>query len=671
MTTGDKERTPLYWSIAAAFGLLVSAVLASLVQSYFANRDSEKAAIFNGLVASQTVASLASGEAKPEQFAGLFARLQAADPTVRRAFVLAEAQADALGMVQDADRTFVYDSLTGAARLRPEDAQIGTALGEISTTFDNAFAEKADARARAAWPPTVGQLFRPLRSADGTPEVISFAPVLAKPANADEAPRLLGVAGVVQAPEPPYRPAYLLQSLLFAAFGLLLYVVVLLVTGRARTAFIPAALLVLGLFVWHQYGDSLGRQLRHGEGRAHAVLSAHAALHAVAPERTPDLTLAWQRVYECAPVAVERLAAPAPAAPTFADQHAAGAPALRAVAGSFAMSFAADEAPDIAFGHTRATVLLLFFVLIGAGLLLRSTADLATGIRRTPGIYAYIAPVMVAMVLVVFIPFVWGVVVAFFNMNDEFVGLANFGDILFPTAESNTNFYFTLGVTVMWTITNVVLHVVIGLALALILNNPRVRLKGLYRVILVLPWAVPSYITALVWRTMFVPQYGAINNLLADLGLADASFNWFGSFWSSFGANLMTNVWLGFPFMMVVSLGALQSIPADLYEAADIDGASRWQQFRRITLPLLKPALFPAVILGTIWTFNQFNVIYLVSHGLPANETNILITEAYRFFRELHQNGIAAAYCLMIFGVLLLYTLITNRITRATEGAFD
>ncbi len=123
--------------------------------------------------------------------------------------------------------------------------------------------------------------------------------------------------------------------------------------------------------------------------------------------------------------------------------------------------------------------------------------------------------------------------------------------------------------------------------------------------------------------------------------------------------------------MMVVSLGALQSIPGALYDAADVDGASAWQKFRHITLPLLKPALFPAIILGSIWTFNMFNVIYLVSGGGPDHSTEILITDAYRAFAELNRYGLAAAYSVIIFVILFLYTVMTNRITKATEGAFE
>jgi len=139
---------------------------------------------------------------------------------------------------------------------------------------------------------------------------------------------------------------------------------------------------------------------------------------------------------------------------------------------------------------------------------------------------------------------------------------------------------------------------------------------------------------------------------------------WFSQFATSFAANLCTNTWLGFPFMMVVTLGALQAIPGELEEAAAIDGATGWQRFRHVTWPLLRPALMPAVILGSIWTFNMFNIIYLVSAGDPDGGTEILISEAYKWaFTRQAQYGYASAYALLVFGILVLYTLVTKKVT--------
>lgn len=314
--------------------------------------------------------------------------------------------------------------------------------------------------------------------------------------------------------------------------------------------------------------------------------------------------------------------------------------------------------------------LLLFFIM--AGHALRTARALLT-YRYS---YIMIFPAMVGMIALVMMPFVYGLSMGFFRVPPSqsgkwvFVGLQNFVEILSDFHPLTTgNFYFVLLITVMWTVINVALHVGIGLVLAIILNRPDFPLKRVYRVLLILPWAMPSYITALIWKGMFHKQFGAINAFLQLLGAEPISF--FNNFWTAFFANVATNTWLGFPFMMVISLGALQSIPADLYEAAQIDGADKWQQFKKITMPLLKPALFPAIILGTVWTFNQFNVIYLVSGGDPNRSTDILIIQAYRFAFEKFNWGFAAAYSILIFIILVTYSVFTNRVTRATEGVFD
>ena len=289
--------------------------------------------------------------------------------------------------------------------------------------------------------------------------------------------------------------------------------------------------------------------------------------------------------------------------------------------------------------------------------------------------YTYVAPALVGLSVLILVPFVVGFGLAFTRHDHgtfTWVGLQNFVHILASEGYGWTHplsFYYTLVVTIVWTALNVFLHAAIGLGLALILREPTLRLRGIYRVMLIVPWAVPNYITALVWKGMFNKQYGLVNHLIGLGGIEPVG--WFSTFAKAFTANLTTNTWLGFPFMMLVALGALQSIPRDLYEAAEVDGASRWDQFRQITLPLLKPAMFPAIILGSIWTFNMFNIIYLVSGGQPNNSTDILITEAYRWAFERDRYGYAAAYSVLIFIILLGYSTLTNRMTRATEGAFD
>ena len=250
-----------------------------------------------------------------------------------------------------------------------------------------------------------------------------------------------------------------------------------------------------------------------------------------------------------------------------------------------------------------------------------------------------------------------------------FTGLQNFGRILFPPLErafQSRSFYFALAVTVLWTLANVVLHVAIGVMLALLLRPSWNRLRTLYRLLLILPWAIPNYITALMWKGMFNAQVGAVNVLLSPFGFE--GYNWFDKFLPAFTANLVTNTWLGFPFMMVITLGALQSIPGELEEAAMLDGATRWQRFRLVIFPHVRPALLPAIILGSVWTFNMFNIIYLVSGGEPNSQTDILISEAYRWAFERGQRfGYAAAYSVLIFIFLLFYSRVTERLQK--DGA--
>lgn len=322
--------------------------------------------------------------------------------------------------------------------------------------------------------------------------------------------------------------------------------------------------------------------------------------------------------------------------------------------------------------NTWIYVLALFFAAIAA-------VTFAFRKKLAPhfGAYLYVAPALISVVILTLLPFGYGITLAFKDVTptrEAFVGLKNFADILLARGEGDPHsFYYTAGMTILWTVVNVALHVSIGLFLALLLQDNNLKGKNIYRVLLIIPWAVPNYITALIWKAMFNAQYGFINNVLTLLGFDSfASFSWFNQTSTAFLANLATNVWLGFPFMMVTALGALQSIPRDLYEAADVDGAGRWMKFRTVTLPLLKPALFPAIILGAIWTFNlSFNVIYLVSGGAPDGATDILVTQVYRYAFEQYRYGYAAAYATLIFLILVTYTVMTNRITKATEGAFE
>jgi arabinogalactan oligomer/maltooligosaccharide transport system permease protein len=247
----------------------------------------------------------------------------------------------------------------------------------------------------------------------------------------------------------------------------------------------------------------------------------------------------------------------------------------------------------------------------------------------------------------------------------------------------NFSFVNMLVFNLWWTFSNVIFHVALGILIAVVLNIEGLWGRAIYRAIYILPIVIPSLIIATVWRNMYDPDFGAINQLLSSLGgVFGVSPEVFQIRWIdqvdapfppiplplSYFAMLITNIWLGWPFMTIIATGALQSIPKDLYEAADIDGATGPQQFWAITLPLLRPAIVPAAVLGMITTFNLFHIIYFISGGGPLRSTEILVTTAFRLVNENRLYGMAAAFCVYVFFVLLLLTLLTNRVTRATES---
>ena len=289
--------------------------------------------------------------------------------------------------------------------------------------------------------------------------------------------------------------------------------------------------------------------------------------------------------------------------------------------------------------------------------------------------YLYILPAALVMSIITFYPLLYGVWMAFTNFGPEhirsqhpdFVGLKNFVDIFSHAPYLGFSFPQVLGFNLLWTAANLVFHVGIGVGLALLLNMEGLKGKRFYRAALILPWAVPGYVTALVWRNMFDTQSGALNLMLKGFHLA--GIDWMASFGWAFFAVLLTNVWLGFPFMMMVASGGLTAIPKDYYEAASLDGATPWRQFWTITVPMLKPTMVPAITLGAIWTFNNFNVIYFVSKGDPFGQTEILITQAYKLIDPVGLYGVASAFAILIFIILFILTQLNMRLTKTLEEA--
>ena len=197
---------------------------------------------------------------------------------------------------------------------------------------------------------------------------------------------------------------------------------------------------------------------------------------------------------------------------------------------------------------------------------------------------------------------------------------------------------------------------VLGMICALALHSPRVRGKNLYRVLLIVPWAIPAFVATFAWKFIYDRDYGIINAVLAALGQQRIDF--FDTTAKSLTAVIIVNIWLGVPFMMVALLGGLQAVPGELYEAAEMDGATPWQRFVNVTLPSLRPVSASVILLGTIWTFNMFPIIYLMSNGGPAGTTDILVTGAYKAaFTGIRDYSLAATYGVLILSILIVYSI--------------
>lgn len=330
-----------------------------------------------------------------------------------------------------------------------------------------------------------------------------------------------------------------------------------------------------------------------------------------------------------------------------------------------------------------APLVMLLGVGFVLGLMVRFRKDaiaLVKDIRTNRLAYLLVLPALLLIFLTVLFPLAYNIVLSFSNMSLqnfsdwEIVGLHNYQSLF--SGDDSDRFWGIFAKTIFWTVINVFFHVVLGVLLAVTLNGP-VRGKWFYRVALIIPWAVPAYITALTWRGMFDGQFGAVNHLVVAINrwlpevLHLPELNWLNEAGPAFAACIIANIWLGFPFIMVIALGGLQGIPQDLYEAARIDRASRWQQFWNITVPMLKPVLLPAITLGAVWTFNNLNVVWLVSNGgEPSDQTHILVSYVYRAVFNLYQYGYGAALSMVIFGMLLLFSVLFLQRTKAAQGVY-
>lgn len=305
--------------------------------------------------------------------------------------------------------------------------------------------------------------------------------------------------------------------------------------------------------------------------------------------------------------------------------------------------------------------------------------------------YAYLTPALILLGVLSLLPNLYSVYLAFTNYSlyhyneFEFVGLRNFMKII--SGPETATFMRVFLWTLVWAGGSVIFSQAIGIFLAILLNKPDLKGSSFYRTLFIVPWAIPAFISVLMWQGLLNTEFGAFNVILKNLGLdhviqyvlglmgcdLQLPIAWLDRVGWAHISVLMVNIWLAFPFQLTVCLGALQSVPTDVYEAADVDGASPWLQFKAITLPLLRSSLLPVLISSFAFNFNQFTAIYLLTTGGPpvpgsdAGATDILITYSYKLAFNSFQYGLACAYAIFIF--ILVATL--SGINFKMTGAFD
>ena len=250
-----------------------------------------------------------------------------------------------------------------------------------------------------------------------------------------------------------------------------------------------------------------------------------------------------------------------------------------------------------------------------------------------------------------------------FGQLRDFIGLANFAALA-----DDPDFMAALWRTGLWTLSVVAGALILSIPVAMILNSDFYG-RSVARVIILLPWAVSLTMTAVVWRWALNGESGMLNSALMGLGIIDQNIQWLASAGTAFPMQVLIGILVTVPFTVTIFLGGLSSIPDDLYEAAALEGASAWQQFRTITLPLLKPFINIAIVLNMIYVFNSFPIIWVMTQGGPANSTDILVTYLYKLAFRVGKLGEASAVSLVMFAILLVFTMIYVRLAMREREA--
>jgi arabinogalactan oligomer/maltooligosaccharide transport system permease protein len=308
---------------------------------------------------------------------------------------------------------------------------------------------------------------------------------------------------------------------------------------------------------------------------------------------------------------------------------------------------------------------------------------------------AYTGPAMIGIFIFSVIPILYTLYMSFTNRNTfhfppaanlfspsrpgayTFIGLQNYGTLFWDstTKTFNVDIFSVLGNTVLYAVVCVGLFFIVGLGLAMLLNSPYIKFKTLFRTLIIVPWAAPAVLTAPIWKFFFNSNFGPIDQILRAAGMSNPP-SWLSDpLWSWVGM-VIVNLWLSYPFFMFVIMGALTTVPADLYEAARIDGAGWWTQLFRITIPMIRPAVLPVLILSLITTFQMFNTVWIITAGGPftaigkPGSTEFVMLYSYHYGLQNNNFGLMSAFAVVLFILLFAVTMLNLRLARVNaKGA--
>ncbi|MCL2050871.1 MAG: sugar ABC transporter permease [Lachnospiraceae bacterium] len=291
--------------------------------------------------------------------------------------------------------------------------------------------------------------------------------------------------------------------------------------------------------------------------------------------------------------------------------------------------------------------------------------------------YAYLTPALASILLMTVVPIIYTVYISFTNYNlyhldsFEFIGFRNYITVL---SGSIKNIFLSVLIwNICFAFLSTLLAYLLGMSLAVLLNNSMMKESKIYRSILIVPWALPAAIAILSWQGLLNEQYGGINNLLSLLGLN--MIPWMTDvFWARFGI-ILVNIWLGFPYMLNVCLGGLQSISPTYYEVAVVEGAKRWHIFQKITFPLILKVTIPLAVASFAANFNNFGNIYMITQGGPAStasqyagSTDILASMVYKMTTWSRRYDLSATLSIFIFIIIGTLTAVNLKISGVFKG---